>query len=125
VFAFPLRVGAARLGSLSLYRQRPGGLPDEQFADALAVAELLSHAILAMQAQAPPGRLAGELGGREARGSRARVHQASGMISAQLDTGVADALVRLRAYAYASDQSIDEVAAAVMAGTLRMDNGGD
>lgn len=121
VFAFPLQVGAARLGSLTLYRREPGMLSDDQYVDALAVAEMISTVILAMQANAPPGRLADELSGYEGKGFRARVHQASGVISAQLDIGVADALVRLRAYAYACNQSVDEVAAEVMAGTLRFD----
>jgi hypothetical protein len=125
VFALPLQVGAALLGSLTLHRRDPGLLSDEQYADALAIAELVSYVILAMQAHAPPGRLADELEWYEGKGLRARVHQASGVISAQLDIGVADALVRLRAYAYAQERSVDEVAVEVMAGTLRFDDGAD
>ena len=33
VFAFPLRLGAVRVGALDLYRDRPGRLTDDQHAD--------------------------------------------------------------------------------------------
>jgi len=124
VFAFPLQVGAARLGSLSLYRREAGMLAAGQIVDALAVAEMISYVILARQAKAPPGRPR-EPTDYAARGFHAQVHQASGVVSAQLDIGVAEALVRLRAHAYASNRSVDEVAADVMAGTLRLEEGVD
>jgi hypothetical protein len=120
LLALPLRVGAARLGSMDMYRSQPGPLADERFIDALAVADLISYAILSMQAHAPPGHLARELDCADGRGMRARVHQASGVLAAQLDIGVADALVRLRAYAYANGRSIEAVAADVIDGTLRL-----
>src|SRR5580700_7714559 len=40
VFGFPMRVGAARLGALNLYRTARGPLTAEQHADALVVADL-------------------------------------------------------------------------------------
>jgi GAF domain-containing protein len=125
LLALPLRVGAARLGSMDVYREQPGVLADERFADALAVADLISFAILAMQAHAPLGHLAEELDGTDGQGARSQIHQASGVVAAQLHIGVADALVRLRAHAYASGHSIDDVAAQVIDGTLRLaDDGG-
>ena len=45
------------------------------------------------------------------------------MISAQLDCGVEDALVRLRGYAFASERPIDEIAEEVVAGSFRFDDG--
>jgi AmiR/NasT family two-component response regulator len=53
---------------------------------------------------------------------RAHVHQATGMISAQLDIDMAEALVRLRAFAYTQDRPIDEVAGQVVVRTLRFDD---
>jgi AmiR/NasT family two-component response regulator len=85
----------------------------------LATAVLVSHAILDLQADAPAEVLAA---GLAAVPFRAQVHQATGRISAQLDVGVAEALVRLRAYAYAQDLTIDEVAATVVSGALRFDD---
>jgi hypothetical protein len=108
VFGFPLRVGAIRIGALNLYRDRPGPLDGDQHADALVLAGVAARAVLAMQADAPPGMLGAEL---EA-GSDFRfvVHQASGMVSAQLDVSVGEALVRLRAYAFAHDRPLAAVA---------------
>lgn len=50
VFSFPLQVGAARLGALSLYQDRPGPLDDDRYADAVVMARVLTRAILAIQA---------------------------------------------------------------------------
>jgi hypothetical protein len=43
------------------------------------------------------------------------------MIAAQLDVAVADALVRLRAKAFATGQPIDQVATEVVAGRRRFE----
>lgn len=119
VFGFPLQLGAVRLGVLNLYRDRPGPLTDDQHADALVMADVAAQALLVMQADARPGRLAAAL---EA-GSDFQhvVHQASGMVSAQLDVTVGQALVRLRAHAFGNDRSLTEVALDVVARRLRFD----
>jgi hypothetical protein len=116
VFSFPLHVGAVRLGSLNLYCDRPGGLTDDQHADALVMADVAAHAVLLLQANAPPGTLAEELGE-----FRFVVHQASGMTAAQLDISIARALIQLRAYAFANDRPLAEVADEIVARTLRLD----
>jgi hypothetical protein len=117
VFGFPLRVGAIRIGALNLYRDRPGPLDDEQYDDAVVLAGVAARAVLAMQADATPGMLGAEL---EA-GSDFRfvVHQASGMVSAQLDVTVGEALVRLRAFAFAHDRPLAKVAEDVVTRRLR------
>jgi GAF domain-containing protein len=117
VFGFPLHVGAVRLGALNLYGDRPGSLTDEQRADALVVADIAAQAILTLQANAPPGKLAAEL--EAGADFRYVVHQASGMVAAQLDVSVGQALIRLRAYAFGNDRSLTEVAQAVVARALR------
>jgi hypothetical protein len=119
VFGFPLAVGSARLGALNLYRDRSGPLTPDQHADALVLADVAARAILTLQADAPSGELAAEL--RRADDLRLVVHQATGMISAQLDTSVADALVRLRAYAFAHDRAITDVAKDVVNRRVRFD----
>ena len=118
-FAFPLEVGAIRIGSLDLFHDRPGPLPDEGYADALVMADVITQTALGLQALAPEGVLAAEFD--DAQELRAPVHQAAGMISAQLDIGIADALVRLRAHAYATKHPIDVVARQVVDRTLRLD----
>jgi hypothetical protein len=119
VFGFPLQVGAVRLGALNLCCDRAGPLSDDQHADALVMADISAQAVLVMQADAPPGKLAIEL---EA-GSDFHyvVHQAAGMVAAQLDVGVRDAMVRLRAYAFGNDRSLTEVAKDVVSRKLRFD----
>jgi len=121
VFGFPLHVGAVRLGALNLYRDRPGPLGHDQHADALVMADIAAQAVLLMQAGAAPGELAAEL---EAGGDfRYVVHQASGMVAAQLGISVGVALIRLRAYAFADDCPLNEVAEDVVARRLRFDSG--
>jgi len=117
VFCFPLQIGGARLGALHLYRDRPGSLSADQHADALVVAGMAARAVLAMQAGAPPGVLGAEL---EARSDlHFVVQQAAGMVSAQLDVSVADALIRLRANAFADDRPLTAVAEDVVARRVR------
>jgi hypothetical protein len=119
IFGFPLQVGAVRLGALNLYCNRPGPLDDEQHADALVMADVAAQALLVLQANAPPGGLAAEL---EADADfQYVVHQASGMVSVQLDVSVAQALVRLRAYAFGNDGSLTEVARNVVERRLHFD----
>ena len=119
IFGFPLQVGAIRLGALNLYRDRPGALGGAQHADALVMAGVAARAVLAMQANAPPGALGADL---EA-GSDFRfvVHQASGMVAAQLEVSVTEALVRLRAYAFANGRLVTDVAEDVVARRLRLE----
>lgn len=119
VFGFPLQVGAVRLGALNLYCDRPGPLTDEQHADALAMADIAAQAVLVLQAGASPGELAEAL--QAGADFQHVVHQASGMVAAQLDVSVGDALIRLRAYAFGNDRPLTEVARAIVARTLRFD----
>jgi hypothetical protein len=123
VFGFPLQVGSVRFGVLNLYRDRPGPLSDHQHADALVMADIAGLAILMLQANAPPGRLAAEL--EVGSNFHYVVHQATGMVSAQLGVSVGEALVRLRAYAFASDRHLTDVARDVVNRELRFDPGSD
>jgi hypothetical protein len=119
LFALPLQVGAVRLGVMDLYRAFPGVLTGDELSEALAFADAATDLLLAEQ-----------LPGGQAPGSaqlfthRAVVHQATGMISAQLGVPVAEAFLRMRAYAYASDQGLDEIARDVVARRLRFDEAG-
>lgn len=117
IFGFPLDVGVVRLGALNLYRDAPGPLTDEQHADALVVADVAAQAVLLMQANASPGRLAAEL--EVGADFHYVVQQAAGMVAAQLDVSVAKALIRLRAHAFGNDRNLDDVARDVVARKLR------
>lgn len=119
VFAFPLRVGAIRIGSLNLYRSSPGMLSDEELAVALVLADLATEIVLDLQGQVPPGSLFKQIA--EGAPYGARVHQATGMVSVQVDVDVKTALARLRAYAFATARPLSEVATDMVEGRLRLD----
>ena len=119
VFGFPLRVGGARFGALSLYRNEAGPLNDEQHADTLVMADIAAQAILVLQSTATPGHLAVEL--EVGSDYQYVVHQASGMVAAQLEMSVGHALMRLRAHAFAHDRFLPDVAREVVGRRLRFD----
>ncbi len=52
---------------------------------------------------------------------RAEIDQATGMLTEQLGTGIAEAFVRLRAYAYAVDRQLADVAHDIVTRRLRLD----
>lgn len=120
IFAFPLRVGAIRVGVLDLYRDTPGPLTDAELADALAFADAATTMVLHLQDHGKHGdddpALAGPID------SQAEVHQATGMITIQLGVSLADALLRLRAHAYATGQTVSAVAADVVGRRLLFDD---
>ena len=119
VFGFPLRTGAVNLGALDLYLEHPGDLRADQVRDAVVMAEVISNTVLALQADAAPGELPALLDATM--DHRAIVHQASGMLSAQLDIDVTDALVRIRAHAYTSNRPVNDVAHDIVDHRLRLE----
>jgi hypothetical protein len=114
VFAFPLHVGAVALGVLDLYASRPGTLPDRHVAMALTFAQLATETLLDGDATTPEGELEPSLD--MALDSRAEIAQAQGMLTVSLRVGLTEALVRMRAYAYAHDQPLIELAREILAG---------
>lgn len=119
IFGFPLQVGSVRLGALNLYSDGPRVLSDEQHADALVMSDVAAQAVLVLQASAPPGKLAAEL--EVGADFQYVVHQASGMVAAQLEVSVAQALIRMRAYAFGNDRPLARVADDVVARRIRFD----
>ncbi len=120
VFGFPIQVGSVRLGALNLYRNVAGPLTATQHADALVVADSSARTIIATQIDAAPGALGAELEAGTA--LRLVVHQATGMVAVQLGVGVTEALVRLRAFAFAQSRLVADVAADVVARRVRLTN---
>lgn len=119
VFGFALQVGGARIGALNLYRGHAGALSDVQHADALVLAEVATNVILAELAGATPELMTIEL--RDVGLGHHQVHQAAGMISVQIGSSIGDAMVRLRAHAYASGETLRAVAAEVVARRRRFE----
>ncbi len=120
VFAFPMRLGAIRLGVIVLYRDRPGALTEEELARGLVLADVATNMVLALAAGAPPDTVPARLAGEPPHW--AEVHQATGMISVQLAIPMDEAFVRLRGHAFAAEQPLRAVAAQVIARRLRLDS---
>jgi GAF domain len=118
-FGFPLLVDRICIGALNLYRNESGPLTDAQIDDAVVAAQLATRTLLAWQADAPPGTVAWQL--ERVPNHRMEVHQATGRISVQAGVSLADALDLLRAYAFARDRPISDVAADVGTGLVRFD----
>jgi hypothetical protein len=119
LFGFPLRVGGTSFGALDLYMDTPGDLLPKQATDAMEFADVIASLVLSLQAGAAPGTLADPLGARFIH--RAVVHQASGMLSAQLAIDVDEALVRIRAHSFGSNRSIHDVASDIVNRSLRLE----
>ncbi|MCU1393211.1 MAG: hypothetical protein JWM34_1639 [Ilumatobacteraceae bacterium] len=120
VFAYPMISDGARLGVLTLYQRESGDLNAEQHDMCEAMADVLALTVIALQLAAPAGTLSPSID--SAARFRAEIHQASGMVAGQLGVPPADALVRIRAHAYAADRSVGSVAADIVARRLRLDD---
>jgi hypothetical protein len=104
-FAFPLLLGTSRIGALSLYRVVPGALSSLQLSQGLVSADSVALT------------LAGNGDGLPTIHDHMdpmRVHQAAGMAMVQLDAPIDQALLRMRAVAFAEGLSVDELADAIL-----------
>jgi hypothetical protein len=116
-FAFPLSLGATRLGALGLYRDLPGPLSEGELVDGSLLATITTLVLVAMQAVVSTS--SDELHPQIASSAGpVVVHQATGMAMVQLGVTIAEAFVVLRAYAFAHDRAITDVAADIVARRL-------
>lgn len=119
IFAFPLHVGAIRIGILDLYRDTPGSLDPTELSEALTYADAAVLVLLHLQGQmASVGGLHPQLA--DPIENRAEVHQATGVVSVSASVSLANALLLLRAHAYSAQRPVLEIARAVIAGSLRI-----
>ncbi|MFC8143571.1 GAF and ANTAR domain-containing protein [Streptomyces paradoxus] len=121
VYAVPLGSGAVCVGTLDLYRDRPGGLTDRQLHVARIVAGVMTVALMALPHGDEPEAADGDdwLSGLAT--DHDEVYRAVGMIMAQLGVGADDALARLRADAFAHGRTALDVARDVIAHRTRFD----
>ncbi|MEU4745406.1 ANTAR domain-containing protein [Actinosynnema sp. NPDC023658] len=120
LFALPLCVGAIRAGVLSLHRPDPGHLDAATLTDSLAFAELALRLLLDEQAHLNTAGVPED--GLPLHNPH--VHQATGMVAAQLGLGIADAFAHLRARAFAEQVPLSGLAADVVARRRRFDRDG-
>jgi hypothetical protein len=120
VFAFPLQVGAARLGVLDVFRFRRGPLSRVQLGRAFTFADRAVTTLLDGQED----RNAASDGSDGLDGAfdhGAELFQAQGMVMVQLAVSLTEALVRLRARAYAENRPLRELAADIVSRRMRFD----
>ncbi|MEF2977635.1 GAF and ANTAR domain-containing protein [Subtercola sp. YIM 133946] len=108
VFAFPLIVGTMNVGAVDLYSDTVGPLTRSQIDDAALLAAIAARHIVAgaLERLSEPEPASAF--------SRREVHQATGMVLAQLGVSAADALLIIRAHAFAEGRTVREVAAAIV-----------
>jgi len=107
VFAFPIRIGAISLGTLDLFRLSSGPLGDRELTRALLAVDALAAAMLDFDTYQH---------GDDLLSPRMVVHQAAGIAMVQLGTSIEQAMLRLRATAYAEGVSINTLAADLVSG---------
>jgi hypothetical protein len=124
VFAIPVVLAGEYVGALDLFRAQPGELPGDELAGAVVAAELAGAPLLDLvgsdlqAAVNDPGSSAwAELNAL----SRTEVSQATGMLVAQLGVEPTEALVRLRAHAYATNRSATDVARDILDRRLQLE----
>lgn len=124
VFAVPILLKSMCVGALDLFREAPGPLEGDQLRGALLAAELVSMPLLDLlhhDDQDDPFDGLEDRWGRSLEMDRLEVHQATGMLIAQLQVGPEEALLRLRAHAIATGQTASEVAWAIIERRLVLD----
>ena len=119
IVAFPLLQALAGQGAMDLYFRRGERMAQLDVFEAMAVGELITAALSdaaifsEWTAEVGPDWLHAPLARR-----RARVWQAMGRLSLRLDVEGPTALDLMRAHALATDRTVDEVAADVLADRL-------
>jgi hypothetical protein len=118
MFAFPVAAGAALVGVLDVYRRSPGALRQHELADALIFADAVL--LLALDSRGGVASDLSDLLDTELSARRAHIHQATGMVAAQLEVSVTDALAALRAYAFTHGRRLGDVSADVLGRRIRL-----
>ena len=119
VFAFPLLAGTSCLGALGIQRDRPGAMSEGAVRASASFAAYAAAALVDGQAQAGTERLPSGVAASLA--SQFEVHQAQGMLTVQLGVELEEALVRLKAHAFAHGRTPESVARDVVARVLLLE----
>jgi hypothetical protein len=120
MFAFPLQIGAIAVGVLDLYRIEPVPIEPDELTAMVAVADIVTMVLLSRPAPADVAADTTDAWWTPSPAS-SEVHQATGMVIAQLSVAPRIAYLRLRAYAFAHDKPLTEVAREVIERRLRFD----
>ncbi|SFN35428.1 GAF and ANTAR domain-containing protein [Mycetocola miduiensis] len=107
IHAFPLFVGTLRLGAMDMYSIKPASLSEVQTRQGAAFARVVSRLVLHRaleRAGGDPNSLT------DTQFSRRTIHQATGMVLAQLDIPPDEARLVIQAHAFATGRTMQEIA---------------
>jgi|GEM_PF-132760 len=115
LFAFPMLVGSLRIGAVDMYARQPMTLDRVQTRQAASLADLVGRQVLrralVQAAIDGPEEPAGLF-------SRRLIHQASGMVLAQLGISADDARLVIQGHAFSTGRSMMQVSRDVVDGVL-------
>lgn len=116
IYSFPLTIGALRIGAVDLYAESRNALTPSAVVDATGLAagaasEVLEYALRHRDDEPTD----------DGPFSRREVHQATGMVIAQLRVPATEALLLIRAHAYASGRPVREIAADITSRRLTLE----
>lgn len=125
VYALPVSAAASPLGVLDLFRAKPGPLSAQDLTGSLLAAEFAALPLLGLLGGGADPDSAGDgVTSELAALERVEVYQATSMLMGQLDCGPVEALVRLRAHAFAVGMTASEVAWLIVDRQLVLDTDG-
>ena len=120
VVSLPLRGGLTGIGALDLFFTPPNDLRVLRLADALVVAQEVTASLAAPGGPDERGEYGPAWLDAPDAARRSRVWQAIGFLNVGMQLPSPDALAVLRAYAYARERLVDDVAAALLAGEVTL-----
>jgi hypothetical protein len=115
LFAFPMLVGSLRIGAVDMYSRGAMTLDRIQTRQAASLAELVGRQVLRRALMRSSLHDPEE---PESPFSRRLIHQATGMVLAQLDLNAEDARLVIQGHAFATGRSMMDVSRAVVDGEL-------
>jgi hypothetical protein len=114
VFALPVALARAPIGALDLFRNEAGPLTDATLEGGMWAAELAALPFLDLMTEVGSSESGDDSWEQLASLERVEVYQATGMIIGHLDVDAAEALVRLRAYAFSHGLTASQAAWAIV-----------
>jgi hypothetical protein len=121
VFALPVALARAPIGALDLFRNEAGPLTDAGLEGGMWAAELAALPFLDLLTEVGTAEQGDDSWEQLASLERVEVYQATGMIIGHLDVDAAEALVRLRAYAFSQGLTASEAAWAIVERRVSLD----
>lgn len=114
LFAFPLAIGSVRLGAVDLYSEHPIVLDADDERKAAVLADVVSRHILRAALEEST------LGLEDQQPlSRRVIHQATGVVLAQLELSPDDARLMIQGHAFATGRPMTEISEDIVDGRLR------